>query len=267
MRKKAIDFAVMVANDNNFGYDQINRWGNPDFDCSGLVITAWENAGVPVRKFGATYTGNMKPAFLGAGFVDVTKQVDLASGKGLEPADTLLKIKTAGRNGHTAIYVGNGQIVQAQGNEKGRTTGGQPGDQTGKELYVRNYYNSPWDIVLRYPEQEDDEMKNPYDEPTKTYPSGVTFRGDDASWFIFELIRRGYNLIPTSNVAGQNTWAAIHTEQEKAGIPVGDADELTRRVLKGEGDMVRLEMVLKKTNAELNDCKKRLNDIMKIAGG
>ena len=267
MRQKAIDFATRVANDNKFGYDQINRWGNPDFDCSGLVITSWENAGVPVRRFGATYTGNMKPAFLAAGFVDVTQQVDRSTGKGLEPADVLLKIKTASRNGHTAIYIGNGRIVQAQSNEAGGKMGGKPGDQTGKEIYIRSYYNSPWDIVLRYPEQEDDEMKNPYQEPTKTYPSGVTFRGNDASWFIFELIQRGHDLISTSDVAYKNTWSAIHAEQDKAGIPVGDADELTRRVLKGEGPLIRLEIALQTANQELEIYREKMDEIRLLAGG
>jgi len=237
----AIDFAKDFANNDYHGYDQINRWDR-DGDCSSIVIRAWEAAGVPVREYGATYTGNMEPAFLKAGFVKVA--INLATGAGLEPGDVLLKYK-----GHTALYIGNGQIVQAAGNEKGGTTGGQPGDQTGKEIYIRNYYNSPWDVILRYT-KEDEEMKNPYQEPTQTYPAGVTFRGNDAQWFIYELIGRGYNLIANSDVAGQNTWAAIYAEQEKAGIQVGDAGQMTRMVLKGESGVAQI-LALQKDNADL----------------
>lgn len=48
------------------------------------------------------------------------------------------------------MYLGNGQIVQASSNEFGRATGGKPGDQTGREITTRSYYNYPWDDILRY---------------------------------------------------------------------------------------------------------------------
>ena len=47
--QKAVDFAVKIAKDDSYGYDQQNRQG-PDYDCSSLVITSWENAEVQVRK-------------------------------------------------------------------------------------------------------------------------------------------------------------------------------------------------------------------------
>lgn len=37
--------------------------------------------------------------------------------------------------------------------ERGRYSGGQPGDQTGTECCVREWFSSPWDCVLRYPDQ------------------------------------------------------------------------------------------------------------------
>ena len=51
---------------------------------------------------------------------------------------------------HTALALGGGRIVQASINEHGTATGGTPGDQTGREIYERAYYNYPWDCVLRY---------------------------------------------------------------------------------------------------------------------
>ena len=37
--------------------------------------------------------------------------------------------------------------------ERGRYSGGQPGDQTGGECCVREWFSSPWDCVLRWPDQ------------------------------------------------------------------------------------------------------------------
>lgn len=141
-------FMEKVARDDSHGYDQIDRNGPVNYDCSGLVISAWDKAGVPVKKNGATYTGNMYDAFIKSGFSDVTKLVNLSNGKGLKRGDVLL---TA--NHHTAQYCGNGKVVQASINENGTVTGGKSGDQTGKEIWIRTYYNYPWGKVLRYIEK------------------------------------------------------------------------------------------------------------------
>ena len=132
--EKAIAWALGIANDPDHGYDQASRWG-PNYDCSSFVIRAFQEAGLPLT---ATYTGNMKYDFLRNGFVAVTDGT-------LRRGDVLLHERN-----HTAIYLGNGQIVQAGINERGGVTGGQSGDQTGSEIGVRSYYNYPWDVVLRY---------------------------------------------------------------------------------------------------------------------
>lgn len=142
--EKAIAQMEAWAQDDSHGYDQANRWG-PDYDCSSAVIQAWQNAGVPVKSKGATYTGNMYSVFKSCGFEDVTALVDLNTGTGLQRGDVLLN-----HVHHTAMYCGNGKLVQASINEFGKTTGGQSGDQTGKEFYIRNYYSYPWNAVLRY---------------------------------------------------------------------------------------------------------------------
>lgn len=137
----AVTRALEIAADDSHGYDQSQRWG-PDYDCSSLVIDCFKKAGVPLS---CTYTGNMYSDMLHCGFEDVTGSIDLATGTGLERGDVLLN-----HVHHTALYIGNGQIVQASINEYGTTTGGQTGDQTGREIYTRGYYNYPWDCVLRY---------------------------------------------------------------------------------------------------------------------
>lgn len=147
MIQKAIDFALLIAKDDSHGYDQAHRQGKPDYDCSSLMIASWENAGVKVKDAGATYTGNMKKAFLKCGFEEVISKVNIKTGAGLTPGDVLLH-----EGKHTAMYIGDGQIVHAAINEKGKIVGGKSGDQTGKEIWVRSYYNHPWNVVLRYVE-------------------------------------------------------------------------------------------------------------------
>ena len=146
--QKAINYAISIAKDNSHGYDQGKRDGKPDFDCSSLMIASWEAAGVKVGNAGATYTGNMKKAFLKRGFAEAIGEVNIRTGTGLIPGDVLLH-----EGKHTAMYIGDKQIVHAAINEKGKIVGGKPGDQTGKEIWVRSYYNYPWNSVLRYPDE------------------------------------------------------------------------------------------------------------------
>ena len=137
--------AINIANDNRHGYSQYNRWGYPDYDCSSLIISVVQNSGIPVKSNGATYTGNMYKTFIKSGFKDVTKSVDLRSGRGLKRGDVLLN-----HIHHTEIYIGNGKSVSARISELG-TTYGKNGDQTGNEINTHKYYNYPWNAVLRYP--------------------------------------------------------------------------------------------------------------------
>lgn len=144
--EKAVTWAIQIAQSPTHGYDQTRRWG-PDYDCSSLMISAWQQADVPVKDAGATYTGNMLQAFLRCGFEDVTAEINLNTGAGLQRGDVLLNAQH-----HTAMSIGNGQIVHASINEAGRAIGGKTGDQTGREICVRSYYkySKGWDKVLRY---------------------------------------------------------------------------------------------------------------------
>lgn len=129
---KAVAWAIQIASDNSHKYSQSIRWG-PHYDCSSFVITAYEQAGVPVKsKGGASYTGNMKTAFLKCGFKNVTSEINRSNGHGLIKGDVLLN-----ESKHTALVrADGGAIVHAASTRKGIITAG--------------YYNYPWNCVLRY---------------------------------------------------------------------------------------------------------------------
>lgn len=139
--RNAIEWAVSIAEDDSHGYDQTNRW-SPDYDCSSFIITAYEQAGCPVKTNGATYTGDMIEAFQSCGFLKLA----YTKGMTLIPGDVLW------RTGHTEMYIGNGQRVGAHISENGTVYADEEGDQTGEEISVVTFsVNESWEYVLRLP--------------------------------------------------------------------------------------------------------------------
>lgn len=145
--ESAVQWAIATSNDNSHGYSQASRWG-PDYDCSSFVITAYRQAGMKLT--GATYTGNMRSAFLAEGFADVTYEVGLSSGYNIQAGDVLLNYSA-----HTCIAIGGGRVANC------RTDEGHPqsGDQSGNEIRLQAYWNYPWNCVLRYKGKE--QAQNP----------------------------------------------------------------------------------------------------------
>ncbi len=138
--RKALEYALSMADDNSHGYSQEarRRWGTPDYDCSSLVITCWENAGVPVREAGAGYTGNMRKAFLSTGLFEWIP--GNPSVEDLQPGDVLLN-----ENSHTELYLGDGKMVGARHGD----ADGVPGDSSGNEISVTDLARE-WQGILRY---------------------------------------------------------------------------------------------------------------------
>lgn len=167
--ESASSWAVSIANDQRHGYSQQSRWGNPDYDCSSLVLSAYKQAGADIGN--ATYTGNMRSELLKHGFKDVTSKVNLNTGNGLQIGDILMWHKS-GTSGHTAMYIGNGRIVHARGQSYGSPA---PGDQ-GTEIAVCPYYRGSWQYVFRYTGKEQAKDTSESDKNTAKTPQKVKNR-------------------------------------------------------------------------------------------
>ena len=138
-----MQWALEIAADDSHGYSQINRNGNPDYDCSSLVYYSLYNTGWPIASICpyAFSTGGMTDVLTQLGFQKITfSNGDYSS---LVAGDILW------REGHTEIYIGNGQTVGAHSDEVGGITGAQGGDQTGREISVVGFGN--WSVAYRAP--------------------------------------------------------------------------------------------------------------------
>lgn len=187
--ENAVSFMEAIARDNKHGYDQAHRQG-PDYDCSSLVGTALHKAGFNVNS-GST-TRNLRTQLLKNGFKAIA--IDSPRKRG----DIFLK------EGHHVVMCTDAKnIVHASINEKGKTTGGKTGDQTGKEICTRSFYNykGGWDYHFRYEEQSTSSTQ----KPSTSTPSGN------------DLIRAGQQ--HTINMTGHSINVdGIYGPQTKANI-------------------------------------------------
>ena len=126
--EKAVNWAMAIAADDTHGY-HLGGWGDPDYDCAHLVISAFEQAGVQLKENGASYTGDLKQACLKCGF-EVVDGWDKTTTAGLERGDILLN-----ETHHACLYIGGGQVVNASTDKDGK-----PGDSTGEEIRIQQFY-------------------------------------------------------------------------------------------------------------------------------
>lgn len=131
--ENAVAWEEQIAADDRHGYSQLHRNG-PDYDCSSFVGTALAKAGFPVSQYSTTR--NLGAQLEKAGFVKAEKpwrrgDIHLAAGH------------------HVTMSVDANRIVHASQSENGGIDG-QTGDQTGKEICVRSYYDLPYENIVHY---------------------------------------------------------------------------------------------------------------------
>lgn len=131
------DYMTAIADDNSHGYSQINRGGNPDFDCSSLVGHALAEAGFNVNT--NSTTRNLYEQLKRCGFTTCSRP--------FKKGDIHLAV-----GHHVCVSTDSEHIVHASIDERGTTKGRKAGDQTGKEICIRKYYTPSygWDYHLRY---------------------------------------------------------------------------------------------------------------------
>ena len=142
--ESAVNWAMAIAADDTYGY-HYGGWG-PDYDCAHFVISAFEQAGVQLKENGAVDTTSLKQACLKCGFEVVDDWEDKNTSAGLERGDILLN-----ETHHACLYIGGGQVVNASEDKDGK-----PGDSTGEEIRIQQFYQHQygWDLALRYVEPD-----------------------------------------------------------------------------------------------------------------
>lgn len=183
----AATFHRRQVDDARFGYTQgSGRWGSGqiewwecegvrapfavgDRDCSSSVIDCWREALRGSTYEGvldaATYTGNMRAAFVGSGLFDWHPMGD---GYIAQRGDVYLNEAS-----HTAMCQSAvpDMLSEFLSNEFGGIVGGQVGDQTGGESLMRAYYDA-WDGIIAYNGKADGGVEQESSQ-TAPAPSGV----------------------------------------------------------------------------------------------
>lgn len=137
------------------GYDQSarGRWSVFNFilmvlvrlkavDCSAAYAGLCKLAGIPINIKGTCYSGNIAQLAKATGMISVERYHSLSQAK---PGGALVA-----PGSHVVTVLNNGLCLSPEVNELGKTLGGKPGDQTGKEVKIRRLYerSGGWKWVL-----------------------------------------------------------------------------------------------------------------------
>lgn len=149
----AVAWAEQIAADDRHGYSQSHRNG-PDYDCSSLVGTALSRAGFAVSK--DSTTRNLESQLIKCGFKKCQApwkrgDIHLAAGH------------------HVTMSTDASHIVHASQSENGGIDG-ETGDQTGREICVRTYYDLPYENTVHY-RYIGNEKPQTIVEPTRAEPA------------------------------------------------------------------------------------------------
>lgn len=131
--EKAVLWAIAIAADDRHGYSQVHR-NSPDYDCSSFVGTALSKADFAVSE--SSTTRNLESQLIKCGFTKCHApwkrgDIHLAAGH------------------HVTMSTDASHIVHASQSETGGIDG-QTGDQTGREICIRSYYDLQYSNLVHY---------------------------------------------------------------------------------------------------------------------
>ena len=152
----AVAWAEHIAADDRHGYSQVHR-NSPDYDCSSFVGTALSKADFAVSKYSTTR--NLESQLIKCGFKKCHApwkrgDIHLAAGH------------------HVTMSTDASHIVHASQSENGGIDG-KTGDQTGREICIRTYYNLPYSNLVHYrydgKTNSQIETSEPMSEPARSF--------------------------------------------------------------------------------------------------
>jgi GH25 family lysozyme M1 (1,4-beta-N-acetylmuramidase) len=229
-----------------------------DRDCSSAVCEAWELAlaGTPYDGLITRYnwTGGMREMFVGSGLFS-WKPMSFNALRG----DIYLD-----EQNHTAMCIRNDGSADLLGEFSISETGGidgEPGDQTGRESWVHDYYSGSWDGILHYNGKAD----------TGGAPggSGSGAPSGDVSELAERVIAGEFGNGDARRQALGSRYDEVQAEVNRilsGGSSSGsyDVDALARRVIAGEfgnGDARRQAL-----GSRYDAVQRRVNEILGAAG-
>ena len=226
-----------------------------DRDCSSAVCEAWELALAGTAYDGLitryNWTGGMREMFVGSGLFS-WEPMSFNASRG----DIYLD-----EENHTAMCIRNDGMADLLGEFSISETGGidgEPGDQTGRESWVHDYYSGSWDGILHYNGKADGGAVG----------GGPDAPSDDVAGMARRVIAGEFGDGDARKAALGSRYDEVQAEvnrillgSETSGI---DVDAMARRVIAGEfgnGDERR-----RRLGANYDAVQRRVNEILGATG-
>ena len=226
-----------------------------DRDCSSAVCEAWELALAGTAYDGLitryNWTGGMREMFVGSGLFS-WEPMSFNASRG----DIYLD-----EENHTAMCIRNDGMADLLGEFSISETGGidgEPGDQTGRESWVHDYYSGSWDGILHYNGKADGGAVG----------GGPDAPSDDVAGMARRVIAGEFGDGDAHKAALGSRYDEVQAEvnrillgSETSGI---DVDAMARRVIAGEfgnGDERR-----RRLGANYDAVQRRVNEILGATG-
>ena len=229
-----------------------------DRDCSSAVCEAWELAlagsaydGLITRY---NWTGGMREMFVGSGLFS-WKPVSFIASRGDIYLDEEHHTAMCIRNDGTADLLGEFSISETGGID------GEPGDQTGRESWVHDYYSGSWDGILHY--------NGKADVGSASTPTGSGAPSGDVSELAARVIAGDFGNGDARRAALGSRYDEVQAEVNRilsggSSSSSYDVDALARRVIAGEfgnGDARKQAL-----GSKYSAVQKRVNEILGASG-